>query len=1084
MSLCLTFFDKNNIVMSCDSRACMISEGKYYKVHDNAQKIRIVKNKVIFRAGMLRLTDAILDAFEESEKGSIEELQQIAIKLTAPVSKAIKENIINFPFGIPEVLCDLIVAYFKYGKPQIYILRSKDNYKIKKVERSEDIQMQICGIKYNEASDLIDDYIEANGPFDDLIDNWTNNNLLPAVELAEEIYNTLSYEGIGGDLSIYHIDKQNNIALMQHSQIKDSKEVTCIPDKWRNTSFNVAIGGAIASKGLSGVVSKLKAGKVLTIAEKQAVTIAEKESPGLISTIQKSLGITGEEWATATKEKPLLLPKLLKKPTPEIKLPKIGEELKPRSFINSVKSGDITSKDLKDALNPSMYQVSKNKELLNQANKLVNENYDEAVKIVKSEGPATAESNTIAQVLIKKAQDTGRFEEALDLIEHVSKKATDSGQAVQALSMWGRLTPEGMLKYAQRVVNNANISRKLNLKLTPKLAQDITTSMKNIAKLPEGREKTVQIAKVLDKIHTQVPPTLGQKVSAIQTAAQLLNPKTAIRNTVGNAGFNMLENAKDVVGTGIDKFTSIFTGKRTKILPSLNTQFKGLKQGLKLGLDDVKNSVNTANTGTQFDLPMNKPLRGKYGEMVDKALAYELRVPDRAFYQAAYDDSLRQQMKIAKTLQPTKAMEEIAHHDALYRTFQDDNVVSKAFQGLKKTLNLGKNFGAGDMVLKYPKTPANILMRGIDYSPAGFVKTVYEISKPLMGKAFNQKAFIEATSRALVGSAGLVGTGAMLERLGIITGKPDKDYDVSSLQKDAGLGSYKINVSALKRFVLSGLNPDAATLQKGDTLISYDWFQPQAIPLTIGANLSESADGKGSGLIDSIIRSLGEGTNTLAEQPLVQGLTRPLKQRTPSDSLAEVLKGVPASFVPTLLNQVKQLIDNTQRNVNDSSTVTESLNLVRNKIPFLSNTLQPKISTLGKEKEVYQGGSNNLFNVLLNPAFVSKYNPTPVTEKVLDIYNKTGETKHFPRAIDDKSVRSGGKKADLTPQEQMQLQKDIGQKVDQLLSVLVKNPRFNSLSLDEQADIIYKKLDEAGDFGRSKMKKLKGLPFPKNRKKY
>ena len=98
--------------------------------------------------------------------------------------------------------------------------------------------------------------------------------------------------------------------------------------------------------------------------------------------------------------------------------------------------------------------------------------------------------------------------------------------------------------------------------------------------------------------------------------------------------------------------------------------------------------------------------------------------------------------------EPTEAMKEIAHHDGLYRTFQDDNALSAFFQGFKRLLNdpvytmgFAKNrpmreFGAGDFIIKYPRTPANLLARGLEYSPAGLLKTLWEASRPLMGREF------------------------------------------------------------------------------------------------------------------------------------------------------------------------------------------------------------------------------------------------------------------------------------------------------------------------------------------------------------
>jgi hypothetical protein len=51
MSLCVVFYDENNIIMASDSRMSTIIEGKYHKVKDNIQKINIIQStyKIIIR---------------------------------------------------------------------------------------------------------------------------------------------------------------------------------------------------------------------------------------------------------------------------------------------------------------------------------------------------------------------------------------------------------------------------------------------------------------------------------------------------------------------------------------------------------------------------------------------------------------------------------------------------------------------------------------------------------------------------------------------------------------------------------------------------------------------------------------------------------------------------------------------------------------------------------------------------------------------------------------------------------------------------------------------------------------------------
>lgn len=739
----------------------------------------------------------------------------------------------------------------------------------------------------------------------------------------------------------------------------------------------------------------------------------------------------------------------------EVPVPGKMQELengqKVRSLGVSGAEAEFTAPEVKRGLvnemQPGMrgvYDPISNEGTLEQARALIEQDAGAVTRRILSNEPSTALDNTAGMLLVQRAQEAGDYTAAVDLVESLAAKATRQGQAIQALSMWGRLTPEGMLRYAEKVISQANAADKRmgfngkRFKLTPEVAAKIDTLMKQAEGL-EGRAREIATARALDLIAGQVPSSLLRKVSTLQTMSQLLNPKTAIRNIVGNAGFQGLENVSDVVGTGIDAATGLFTGQRSKVLPSLLTQGKGMARGGKLGLEDALLGIDTSTmAGTKFDLPTGRTFRSGPLSWAEKAMNIELRAGDRAFYQAAYDESLRQQMAAAgksgkAVAEPTGAMLEIAHHDALYRTFQDNNALSNAFRGIKRALNAGKEFGLGDFILKYPKTPANLLARGLDYSPAGFVKTVFEASKPLMGRTFDQKAFVEAFSRAITGSASGVGLGAILHKLGLITGRGSEDRDVSALESQAGFGEYRLNVSRLKRFVLSGMDPEAAKLRKGDITVSYDWFQPWSIPLAIGADI-DANKGTAKGVAGTLVNAFTTGINAFADQPVMQGLQTAFGQREFADAIPAILKGVPASFVPTLLNQVKQLVDSQKRNTYDPNFTAEMMNRATSRIPGLADNLPQSYGTLGQPLTTYQQGSgltdNNAFNVFFNPAFINKYAPSPEAQMVIDIYKNTGETSQVPRVI-QKYFLVGGKRIQLTPEEYSRMQQQVGELTQQ-----------------------------------------------------
>lgn len=758
---------------------------------------------------------------------------------------------------------------------------------------------------------------------------------------------------------------------------------------------------------------------------------------------------------------------------------------KTRKFITTVRESPNTVPEVANVVD-SKYTPISNKETLIKAQDFVKNNYDEAVNLVEGSARATTEHNAVAQVLIDKAQQEGRFADAVRLVERTAEKQTELGQAIQSLSMYNRLTPEGILMTAQRAVNKAkdNIKQRAKVNYFDRVAKDLNEQDKDklakklgiphisevvagelrrmaeqIKDMPEGRDKEIETALMLKKISDQIPHSLGEKISMLQTMAQLLNPKTMVRNFLGNVGFMAMENIADVFATGLDVAASLRTGKRTVYLPNPLEQAKGFVQGGKEGTQEALLGVNLKGTQGKFTLPKSGVFDTGVLGALEKTLRLSLGVPDRAFYQAAFNQSLREQTRAAALDEPTDAMVERAHLIGMYRTFQDDNVLSNQFSKIKQWFNnwtvnvpgLEGKFGLGDLVIKYPKTPANILARGIEYSPFGFAKMIFAAARPAADGSFDQEAFVRSGARAFTGSTLLIGTGAILGAMGIISGKRSKDKDVSATREGVGIREYQVNIDALKRFAMSGLDPDQAKIQPGDRLVTYDWALPSSIGLALGANMV--IDPKSS-KVDKVLNfadAFAQASQTLQDQPLVQGIKTFTSKENLGEAVTNIIKDMPASFVPTLLNQVKQLTDNVSRNTKDPNYFKEVYNRAAQRVPGLSKTLPARVTPLGEDKQAYQLGSNNPFNVFLNPSFVTKYNPDPVSKMVLDIWENSGQTVQFPRVAQTKIKLGTPEPVELTPSQYTAFQKYIGNKTDVLFNLLASKPGFMALDDETKA---------------------------------
>ena len=731
---------------------------------------------------------------------------------------------------------------------------------------------------------------------------------------------------------------------------------------------------------------------------------------------------------------------------------------KERGFIQHAEKENIVPAEALSILDKN-YTPQSSIELYAKAKTFVNDFPDLAEKTLASKRDDTV-AQSIRMAMMEKFGKEGQTSRAVDMIESEARLATEKGREVQLYSMLNRTTPEGMGMFLQRQFDIAKeLNPKLDLKITESEYKTLYNSMKDIQKISDEYTRTFETAKLVKSFLDKIPSSMVSKISTLQTMAQLLNPKTIIRNLGGNAMFATLENVSQVVATPIDKFLSIFTGKRTTTLPNLKTQGSGFISGLKKGFEETKAGVQLG-ANTQFDLPRSQVFRGKILGGLEKTMNFALRATDKAAYTSAFDDTMKGLLKTGKATE--KEALELANYKGLYRTFQDDNATTKVFSGLKNVLNeigvkdaSGNKFGLGDFVLKYSKTSANFLNRGLAYTHAGFVRTIFKASEPLFGKKFNQEAFVSSFSRAFTGTTGLVGIGATLAGLGIITPSPSKDKDIRGFQKITGAGNYQINASALKRFVATGFNADSAKMREGDTLVSYDWAQPLAMPLSIGANMAltkeKTTTGKTLDATSAFLNSLETGISTVQEQPLVTGIKKLFGGSDLMTGAKEVAKSSLSSFVPTLFKQFNDVIDNTTRETYDPSSIKQAYNLAITKIPFLASKLEPRKTVFGENQEKYLDGTNSIFNVFFNPAFVSKFKKDPETKLIMDIYEQTGETKQFPRVV-DKKIKINGEEKILSVEEFNKFQEYVGQRTKQELATKAKEEYFRELTPENQAN--------------------------------
>lgn len=605
--------------------------------------------------------------------------------------------------------------------------------------------------------------------------------------------------------------------------------------------------------------------------------------------------------------------------------------------------------------------------------------------------------------------------------------ATKKGEPSSAVDKLIKMSNIGALTDSQYELA---IGQKLGIhEISPTFLSDLHNKAQMLQTL-EGQDRIEQSARILDEIASMQPVSIWRKVSMFQTLMQLLNPVTFLRNIYGNTLFAASEYIADNFAVPLDVLayhmgkTSVgkrmgFSGERTTLfrpIEKLRVQAEAYKGGFKRSTREIGLGIDTQAMVTKFDVPYSKVFRGRVMSAAERLLAYELRTFDSAAYAAAKADSIEEQMLATGATEVTQEMIDNAHLLGLYRTFQDDTALSNMMSKMKAGLNnvgFGKKrgvkgsvngFGLGDLVLKYPRTPANLLARGIDYSPAGAVAAVFKFATDTGDSSYlRQKLLVQGLSRSLTGTI-LIGIGIMLKRLGIIFGG-DNDEEATNLtllKKSTGLSQYQINVSAMWRWIRSGavFGGDAGGLQSGDKLWTYDWAQPMAVLLALGADIEDNkATG---GIATNTIVAIEQSSSTLVEQPLLRGITTLFGANGYGSAGDRITQGImktaqsaPSSFMPSMINRLTQAMYNDARNpYNQNDYFRTALNLMQQRTPLAEGLgdIIPKVESyttpFGADSTYYKDDkpiAKRVFDAFLNPAYVNEYSPDPLIDWVLKL---------------------------------------------------------------------------------------------------
>ena len=703
-------------------------------------------------------------------------------------------------------------------------------------------------------------------------------------------------------------------------------------------------------------------------------------------------------------------------------------------------------------------------------------------------GVVSKEHTALGWTLYNNAANEGNTQLALDILQNMVDHQRSAAQALQATRILKTLSPETQLYHVQRSVRNLQEELKKRykdkaptLQLNEELAADFLQ-----AETEEARD-AAQAALYRD-IGRQMPSKFIDKWNAWRYLAMLGNARTHVRNVVGNAGFAPVVAVKNTIATGLETVTDkvsggkAFSGERGARTKAL-TAGKALYQAAFDDYGRVKAQVMAGgkyqdfapNSAIEEGRVIFKSKLMKPVEWARRKNGAALELEDSWFAKPHYAAALASYCKAngitAEQVRSGKGLDkarEYAIREAQKATYRDTNDFSQWVSSIGRYSGDNKAARAASVLVKgilpFRKTPANILARGVEYSPAGLLwnvgRSIYRGYKGTL----NTAEFLDGISAGLTGT-GLLALGFWLAAEGLVRG--------------AGAGD-----DAEQEFAeLMGHQDYALELPDG-TSVTLDWLAPEALPFFVGVNLYEEASRKNGGArlnMADWLAVLGNVSEPMLEMSCLQSLNDLFDfvsyGKKEGSALGSVVFGAITSYLmqalPTIFGQAERSGEDkgmmTYPEANNWLTrdVQYALGKASARVPGLDFLQIPYIDAWGRE-ELTGKPASRVVNNFLNPAYMSKIDESAMEQELMRLYDVTGDKAVFPsRAGKSFTVDKVDKK--LTGEEYVKYATAQGQTAYSIVCRLIESKAYEGMDDETKAACVELAYEYAEAYARTQV---------------
>lgn len=740
------------------------------------------------------------------------------------------------------------------------------------------------------------------------------------------------------------------------------------------------------------------------------------------------------------------------------------------------------------------YKPRKDREALVHAVKTIEKKgftgaYQQWQDVVEGRRTAGKDDMVLAQTLYIEAEQAGDSQTSARLAAEIAAEATRMGQGIQALRLLKKTTKAGKVYYIRKTVENI---RKEAANRTKKDVSGIAVDEGLMQKFMEATTKEEEDA-ALDAVYLdvarKVPPNWTDRLNAWRYFAMLSNPRTHIRNVLGNVIWGGMLKGTNTVSTGLQALM-LPAEKRTRGIKSTPEAKEFAKQDYA-AMKDVLSGGKYESAGSALERQIQRNALGPLSKVTNK-VSSALETEDMWAKKPAYIRSMARFIT-ARGWDPatmTGDQLELARNqaikDAREATFTDASALASALSDFERTNTATRLLVGG--VMPFKGVPINITKQAYNLSPFGLMTSTVDMLRKVKRGDETAADAIDKFSKGLTGST-VAALGAFLAAQGMLNAGASDDEKERALDEASGSQAYSLDLSAIPFDKIE----EKTGIPVGDWSIPYtftiDWAAPSIVPLIIGAEVynvltakdeaENGEDADDSNRLRMVLEALSRSFDLLAEMTTFSGLGGTLRSASYSENgfLPAVVGNVLGNFVgqtvPTPVGALARTIDDTRRSTYTDKDSPVPVGLQKfaqqqaNKLPGLSQKNVPYMDVWGRE----DNGGNMLIRALENfvsPGYVARVEDAEATLEIERLGN-LGYRNALLGVLDKGKkvdLDGDGKEERLTREQWEAWNRTRGEAALDLIGEVIGSDTYKALSDEEKAKTIERVYDYATLLGK------------------